>query len=368
MEHPRYRDAVTGALPWIAGFLAIALLASAVLAFLDGAAGAVATLLTAVAIAGLAGWWFRRPPPDARAYPTAVVLLLGPAILLGWRMAVAGDPTATIGFVLLAIAASAVLLDTLWAVIVTVALWGCWIAAAVFGAAPGSTQTWATWVIGLATATLLGAALHVSRRRSLAELDTAIAEAQAAAVTDSLTGVANRRGLLLAAEPMAETARRSGAAVHCLFIDIDGFKQINDRLGHAAGDDVLLAVAEALREVTRSTDVVARWGGDEFVVVGPGTGMAPLDLERRIAEQIRALPPVPADVWDAAVSVGSAHEPPWEQDSLERLVDSADQAMYRRRDLLRRTRPARPVEGSAELPGDPGDPAEPPAPAEPGVG
>jgi len=84
---------------------------------------------------------------------------------------------------------------------------------------------------------------------------------------DELTGLKNRRGFYVLLPEQAKRAKRSGAKVVVLYGDIDGFKAINDRLGHRHGDEVLRAVADALRAAFRETDLIARLGGDEFCVV-----------------------------------------------------------------------------------------------------
>jgi diguanylate cyclase (GGDEF)-like protein len=102
---------------------------------------------------------------------------------------------------------------------------------------------------------------------------------------DALTGCLNRRTFpdLLAGE--AERSRRLGMGLAVLFVDVDRFKQVNDRLGHAAGDQVLVEVAERIEGALRANDLMFRWGGEEFVVVLPHT--APAEAAP-VAERIRA--------------------------------------------------------------------------------
>lgn len=103
---------------------------------------------------------------------------------------------------------------------------------------------------------------------------------------DALTGVLNRRAVeeIL----LQETARavRSGRGFAVAMIDLDHFKQINDRFGHAAGDEVLQSIASALHARLRATDALARWGGEEFLVLLPGTG---IEDAVRVAEQLRGV-------------------------------------------------------------------------------
>ena len=103
---------------------------------------------------------------------------------------------------------------------------------------------------------------------------------------DELTGLKNRRGFYVLLPEQAKRAKRSGARIVVLYADIDGFKAINDRLGHKRGDDVLRAVAEALQAAFRETDLIARLGGDEFCVVAESPS-DPSILVQRLDEAIK---------------------------------------------------------------------------------
>ena len=105
---------------------------------------------------------------------------------------------------------------------------------------------------------------------------------------DELTGLKNRRGFYVLLPEQAKRARRSGARLVVLYGDIDGFKAINDSLGHKRGDDVLKAVAEAFRVAFRETDLIARLGGDEFCAVAESPS-EPAVLAQRLDEAIAAV-------------------------------------------------------------------------------
>ena len=92
-------------------------------------------------------------------------------------------------------------------------------------------------------------------------------ELRAQANKDPLTGLANRRLFELEADHALALAKRRGSTATLIFLDLDDFKSVNDNLGHDAGDALLVHVAERLREETRNSDLVARWGGDEFVML-----------------------------------------------------------------------------------------------------
>ncbi|GAB7530813.1 EAL domain-containing protein [Pseudomonas sp. 3A(2025)] len=149
------------------------------------------------------------------------------------------------------------------------------------------------------------------------------------AVTDALTGLLNRRGLHKAVQSMLQRNQRASKCLAVLYLDLDGFKMINDSLGHEAGDDVLLWVAGQLRECMRPYDVLARIGGDEFAVVIEG--LEHPEQAAKIAEKLIERVSVRRHVngVDATlgVSIGIATHPDGGAD-LDGLLRLADTAMY----------------------------------------
>ncbi|HLE60952.1 MAG TPA: GGDEF domain-containing protein, partial [Thermoanaerobaculaceae bacterium] len=111
--------------------------------------------------------------------------------------------------------------------------------------------------------------------------------------TDPLTGAYNRRFLEEFLNREMARSRRSRQPLSVLMLDLDGFKAFNDEHGHLAGDEVLAAVAQSLRSAVRTSDVVARYGGDEFVVVLPNT---PGEAARRVARELRRVVPPPVQL------------------------------------------------------------------------
>ena len=156
---------------------------------------------------------------------------------------------------------------------------------------------------------------------------------------DDLTGIYNRRGFLALAEQQLKLARRRKVTQLVLFVDLDGLKQINDNLGHEAGNRALCEAAEVLRESFRETDVVARMGGDEFVVLLEDVDRESFrNLERRLADRISRVNENQSGEGDSgpwgrefqlSMSWGTALFDPRRPRTLEELIREADHGMYR---------------------------------------
>lgn len=165
---------------------------------------------------------------------------------------------------------------------------------------------------------------------------TRVAELERAADRDPLTGLWNRRGFAIAAGQALASADREGAVAQVVFLDMDGLKAINDRSGHAAGDEAILAVATAVGRSIRHPDVACRFGGDEFVILLVGT--ASHEIEAIIGRIERALS---SDDGGRALtfSVGAVQRLPGSAIDLDALIDAADRDMYQRRMIERLRRP-----------------------------
>lgn len=166
----------------------------------------------------------------------------------------------------------------------------------------------------------------ISQRRAMEE------ELARLATVDELTGLRNRRGFLAIAEPLARMAERNQQDMALLYIDLDNLKRINDEHGHLAGDQALIALADLLRGTFRDSDVLARWGGDEFVVLLPDHGLQAKAWLDRLREQAGRDP----RFGRLSFSVGVAlYE--WEHlASIDALIHQADAAMYKQKVSKRR--------------------------------
>lgn len=153
-----------------------------------------------------------------------------------------------------------------------------------------------------------------------------LAVQQEMAMLDPLTGVANRRAFFQYARIELDRSRRYNNPFSVMVIDVDDFKQINDHLGHHTGDALLMKVVETIRFHLRAIDIVARFGGDEFVVLLVKTGeSSALQVARKLQKQL--LDTMKHHQWQVTFSIGVAtyHSAP---DSVEETLRAADGLMY----------------------------------------
>ena len=195
-----------------------------------------------------------------------------------------------------------------------------------------SSDSWTLLLTGVLLSLLLGAltfVLATGRRRAIAMVHERTDQLQHLALHDSLTGLPNRALILDRIDRMLARARRENVAIAVLFLDLDNFKDINDTMGHAAGDQLLVKVAARLAQVLRKADTVGRLGGDEFVILAEGASLAPgaEAVAGRILEVLST--PFEIDASDVpinvAASIGIAEGP---RDQPGDLLRDADIALY----------------------------------------
>ena len=185
------------------------------------------------------------------------------------------------------------------------------------------------------------AARELERRlRIERELRAAHHRAERLSAIDSLTGIANRRHFDAAVEAEMSRAMRLEKPISVILLDIDCFKEFNDRYGHNAGDDCLAEIGQLLtRYARRSGDLAARYGGEEFVLLLPNSS---LEAAREIAEEVRLAIIAQAIAHNASpiapvvtASFGVAAIIPGPQDSPRKLIEAADKALYEAKDAGR---------------------------------
>ncbi|WPL15199.1 Stalked cell differentiation-controlling protein [Thiorhodovibrio winogradskyi] len=146
------------------------------------------------------------------------------------------------------------------------------------------------------------------------------------ATTDPLTGLSNRRHFIEVAEHDLARTQRTAAPLTLILADLDYFKRINDNYGHQTGDRVLRDVASVLNDLSRKSDLIARWGGEEFVILLPGAARAgAMAFAERLRQLIATLESVPGQ----AVTLSQGLTAYRQGDSLDSLLKRADTALYR---------------------------------------
>ena len=169
--------------------------------------------------------------------------------------------------------------------------------------------------------------IGVKLGRQTKELTDAVRTVEQMATTDMLTGLLNRRVLTDLAEAELKLMDRTGSSMCVALIDLDHFKDINDRFGHLAGDTALRGFAQSATPELRQVDKLARWGGEEFLLMLPQLNQhEALSVLERLRQSVEALVFKDHTLMQLTFSVGIAQAHPGE--SLEHLVDRADQAVY----------------------------------------
>lgn len=171
--------------------------------------------------------------------------------------------------------------------------------------------------------------LNIELEDKQKELSEAYARLEQMAVIDQLTGLYNRHYFFTVVGHFFEDARRSLRPLSCMMIDVDHFKSINDQYGHMCGDQVLKAVAGRLKASSRKSDLLARFGGEEFILVTPSTDIktARFLAERTRSAIYREQINLGTQTITVSVSVGVSGTEVM-TGTLEQLIESADQALY----------------------------------------
>ena len=168
-------------------------------------------------------------------------------------------------------------------------------------------------------------------------------------LVDDLTGLSNRKGFLSLANQYAKLAHRNGDTFLVGFIDVDGMKQINDTFGHREGNHALVETADVLRDSFRQSDILARYGGDEFTVVVSDAGHeSVMTVIERVRGKVRARNAQQGRRYSLSISIGLTCSDAIDVPDIAQLLDLADAAMYRQKQDKRLPRacppPAIPVQ------------------------
>lgn len=186
-----------------------------------------------------------------------------------------------------------------------------------------------TILAALLVVALLAGFLAFQSNRCLSRVQEAQAQLVAMATLDSLTGLLNRRTVYERLEEEIAKHRRFKSPLSCLLLDIDHFKSVNDSHGHLAGDAVLTAIAETLKDHSRCYDIISRYGGEEFLIILPTTDLtAATTVAEKLRQRVAALrTPFADNTIQVTVSIGVAELINGEEQA-DDLVGRADRALY----------------------------------------
>lgn len=190
-------------------------------------------------------------------------------------------------------------------------------------------------LLGVSALSIRMGALRKSLRRQKQELEASLEQIRVLATQDELTGLVNRRHMMDMLRAEQARQQRSGRGMSLVLIDLDHFKRINDGFGHQVGDAVLRTFVDSVLHSLRGTDVLARWGGEEFLLMLPDTQASEaLQTVQRMRDSLMPLAfEAISPNLELTFSAGLATCQPG--DSIEAVIDQADQAMYRAKEAGR---------------------------------
>lgn len=268
----------------------------------------------------IAAWliWSRRVPTAAApAVFTAALVVSNSALNVQYSI----DPAANVlGIIMISFAASGALI-LMWRPFLVAS--PIMIAVTTYTLLTNETAHVNSWFITMCLAVGVSAVLLSGRMRSATTMAMASLTIEEIATRDPLTGLLNRRGLQLSSSTVASVAFRNHQPLFAVFVDIVGLKKVNDTHGHRTGDLVIQRVGRAVQSISRGSDLVTRWGGDEFLVIGIG----PDPDEQVYLERIKAAIDLTGleDKWPGGISLGASYDDACDVDT---LIAAADAAMY----------------------------------------
>lgn len=160
---------------------------------------------------------------------------------------------------------------------------------------------------------------------------------RAISINDELTGLYNRRGFLDIAERELKIAKRKKRMLVLFFVDLDGLKWVNDTMGHNEGDQALIETGNILKKTFREVDILARFGGDEFVILATDASKSSAEiLTTRLYENLTAHNSKETCRYNLSLSIGISYYNPESPTSIDELISQADSAMYEQKKSKRK--------------------------------